>query len=213
MKRFLHLPALLLFTGLSAGLMAQSCPPPTAVNTSQSGLTLTISLSGPDSVWVECEYQVRASGDLSWKKARRPPGDFDVNMSNNLDPLTTYELRSRCACSVPPDVLNVSPFGPPTMFTTPDLPGERLAMMDGQISLYPNPAISETMVTYTADFDGEVDLFLHDMTGKVVYQQTASVTAGANQIGLDVSQLNNGMYFFRATAGQTEHREALQIVR
>ena len=214
MKRVLFIPVFLLIGSLfNQGLMAQSCPPPTAVNTNidSGSLLLDISVDGPDSLWVQCEYQVRAVGDISWKKARRAPGPFSVNMASNLDPSTVYDLRVRCACSISP--LEVSPFGPPTSFTTTDLPTERIAMDSKQINLYPNPAISMTTVNYQSDMDADIELYVLDITGKVVYQQTTSVTAGVNNLQLDLSTLNPGMYFFRATAGNTEYRESLQIIR
>jgi len=214
MKKIYLLPLMLVFSIFaSQGLNAQSCPPPLSVSTSidTANFLLNISLGTPDSAWLQCEYQVQAAGTTSWKKARRPPGDFAVNIANNLDPATSYSLRARCACSISP--LEVSPFGPIATFTTPDAPGGRLAMAEGQVSLFPNPTGSVASVRYTSDMDGQVMLSVYDLTGRVVFEQNADVVAGNNLLQMDLSHLNNGQYFFTATAGATEHREVLQIVR
>ncbi len=214
MKKIYLLPLMLIFSIFaSQGLHAQTCPPPASVTTSQDlgSFLLTISLGTPNPAWLQCEYQVRAVGDTNWKKARRAPGDFQINMLSNLDAATTYDLRARCACSITP--LDISPFGPPANFTTPAAPGARLAMVEGQVSLFPNPAASVASVRYQSDMDGQVMLSVYDLTGRVVFEQNADVVAGTNVLQLDLSNLDNGQYFFHAVAGATEHREMLQIVR
>ncbi|MBI1193406.1 MAG: T9SS type A sorting domain-containing protein [Bacteroidetes bacterium] len=214
MKKVYLLPLMLIVSIFAGqGLHAQTCPPPLTVSTSQdtSSFLLTISLGTPDPSWLQCEYQVQAEGTTSWKKARRAPGDFQVNMLSNLEPSTNYSLRARCACSISP--LEVSPFGPVASFSTPDAPIARLAMAEGQVSLFPNPAASVASVRYQSDMDGQVLLSVYDLTGRVVFEQQADVVAGTNMLQLDLSNLDNGQYFFRAVSGATEYRETLQIVR
>ncbi len=213
MKRIVLFPLMLGLMVILGQSMQAQCPPPTGINLSidTANFLLTIELEGEDSTWVRCEYQVRAAGDINWKKARRAPGPFDVNMLSNLTPSTNYDLRARCACSLVP--IDLSPFGPPANFSTPDAPAERLSMDLEHISVFPNPVVSDLNISYQSDMDQQINISVYDLTGRVVVQQVADVEAGINSISVDMSNLQNGTYLLHTMAGYLEHREMLQIIR
>ena len=198
------------------GASAQTCPPPDTilVNIDTVALELTVDLVGADSVWLKCEVQVRESLDTtgSWRRARIDGTSILVNLTSNLAPQTDYDLRSRCACALPPDTLDVSPFSPLTSFTSPEV-GSRMGVEATTFNVYPNPVVNTMSIDYIADFDAEIEVSVIDMAGRVVVQQQHNVLSGANAINLDLSSLENGNYFVSVSNGTAEKVQPFSVAR
>lgn len=72
--------------------------------------------------------------------------------------------------------------------------------LNNELSIYPNPFISDYKVTYTAANEGTGSIEMLDMFGKVVAQQTITFLSGSNTASmLELSELSSGIYFVRLT--------------
>ncbi|WP_198664875.1 T9SS type A sorting domain-containing protein [Lewinella sp. IMCC34191] len=71
------------------------------------------------------------------------------------------------------------------------------------VELYPNPATSEVNVTYTDDYEGDVDVMVFDLNGRMVKRSQLVKSPGTLNARLEVSDLPAGMYQIRIlTAGR-----------
>ena len=209
--------ALTFLIGLLAfGANGQTCPPPDTilVNIDTAALELTVDLIGSSAAWLRCEVQVRESLDTtgSWRRARLTGTSILVNLTSNLDQQTDYDLRSRCACALPPDALDVSPFSPTASFSTPEV-GSRMGVEATTFKVFPNPVVNTMAIDYISDFDAEIEVSVIDMAGRVVVQQQNNVLSGANAINLDLSSLENGNYFVSVSNGTTEKVQPFSVAR
>ncbi len=83
------------------------------------------------------------------------------------------------------------------------------------ISVFPNPAISNTSVTFSTEEGGMALLELYDLTGKMMrslYQ--GNVLAGEEKlIHSDLSNLPSGVYIFRLTTDLGVTQEKIVLTR
>ena len=63
-----------------------------------------------------------------------------------------------------------------------------------KIRMYPNPSTSITNIDYDAEDDGELNVTVFDVTGKVVLTRSSNVEEGEGQFVLDISELPEGAY-------------------
>ena len=67
-------------------------------------------------------------------------------------------------------------------------------LASSQISLYPNPALNKVSIKIEADVAGRnKQVQVKDLTGKLV--QSVAFSANSNQLNLDVSSFDSGIYF------------------
>jgi hypothetical protein len=66
------------------------------------------------------------------------------------------------------------------------------------LGIYPNPVIRELNVVINAPKAGKITLVVTDLSGKVVMQNAASVTAGMNRQAMNIEQLSAGSYIIKA---------------
>lgn len=71
------------------------------------------------------------------------------------------------------------------------------------LSLYPQPASEQIHISFNAPTSDKINLKLMDITGKTVLQQSFSTTAGENKLNIDVSHLDNGLYFYTLSNSQS----------
>jgi hypothetical protein len=74
------------------------------------------------------------------------------------------------------------------------------------ISIFPNPA-SETLTVIIPGFSGKSDISVFDLSGKLCH--FTHVSAGNENITIDISQLIKGMYFVVVTTDQRIYRSKL----
>ena len=63
------------------------------------------------------------------------------------------------------------------------------------IGLYPVPASTTLNLAIVGNYEDEAQVNIVDITGKTIYSQNISFTAGQNTISLPANQLSNGIYF------------------
>ena len=66
-----------------------------------------------------------------------------------------------------------------------------------EVNLFPNPTKDNLNVAYQIGEAAEVYMTVVDLSGKVILQQASQVEAGAQQIELNVSNLNAGIYLLQ----------------
>jgi hypothetical protein len=74
-----------------------------------------------------------------------------------------------------------------------------LSNLEGQVSIYPNPAQDEVEFKISNSTDEPAEITITNINGEVVLSQTVK-----NSVKLDVSEWRTGLYFIRATSNNTE---------
>jgi len=75
------------------------------------------------------------------------------------------------------------------------------ATYDASFVLYPNPSNGNTYLRTTGDiFDGEVDIYINDLTGRTVTTQNETIFGANNIVQLNTNQLESGIYFITIVA-------------
>ncbi|HNL08650.1 MAG TPA: T9SS type A sorting domain-containing protein, partial [Chitinophagales bacterium] len=69
------------------------------------------------------------------------------------------------------------------------------------LSLFPNPSKDKVTIGFVATANDNVTVRIFDVMGRQISQQNAATNEGANNIGVDVSQLANGYYFVQVDNG------------
>jgi hypothetical protein len=72
------------------------------------------------------------------------------------------------------------------------------------ILLYPNPAHSNIYIEFNADKAAEADVYIYDISGKVVLSKAEFTEKGLNSISIDLRDLPYGTYILKVT---TDHQK------
>jgi hypothetical protein len=60
----------------------------------------------------------------------------------------------------------------------------------------PNPAGEMALINYKIPVKGKIQFAVHDIVGRVIFNQTDNANAGFNTIKFDVSGIREGLYFY-----------------
>lgn len=71
----------------------------------------------------------------------------------------------------------------------------------GKVNLYPSPAVNNLNAEFVSDDNQIANIMMADMTGKTLLQKTITVQKGYNNLNLDVSVLNKGIYILKILIG------------
>lgn len=71
-----------------------------------------------------------------------------------------------------------------------------------QLTLAPNPAQTQTTVSFYATNTQALNLQVFSVTGTLIYQQEIMTVIGLNTLLMDIGEWNNGLYFVRLDGGQ-----------
>jgi len=83
-----------------------------------------------------------------------------------------------------------------------------------RVSANPNPAVRATEVVFRAPGDGDYELSLHDVLGRVLFAQRGRAgSAGQVTVDLALEGLTPGVYFIRAGQGGQVGQRRLVVVR
>jgi len=78
------------------------------------------------------------------------------------------------------------------------------------LNVYPNPAKDNINITYNG-LDNQTYLYVYDLTGKQVLTQVWNNGVGLNQEQIDVSQLQQGVYFLSLVSGNKTSTQKIII--
>ena len=65
-----------------------------------------------------------------------------------------------------------------------------------EVTLFPNPANSEATLSFTLLNNSNVDVNVHDLSGKIVSSKTlTNLNSGNNSTSINCNELTNGIYY------------------
>jgi hypothetical protein len=79
------------------------------------------------------------------------------------------------------------------------------------VEVAPNPAANATQVSFNVKNTSDAIINVIDMTGKVVATQTLAAVNGVQNVEINTSALNSGMYTVSVTANGTTVTEKLAV--
>jgi hypothetical protein len=133
-------------------------------------------------------------------------GNFNVTL-NGLTPGTTYYARTFATNSAGTAYGNTVSF---VASITTDV--NDIKILNRDFIIYPNPASSLTTFSIQVESPGSIILNIIDMKGKVVLNKDlGSMPQGENQVLLNLSVLQNGMYICQLMQGSTNIARKLII--
>ncbi len=77
----------------------------------------------------------------------------------------------------------------------------------GTISLYPVPAVTELNINFSSDIESATRINVFDVAGRTIMSRLVNVTAGENNITLDVNELPVGVYMITIDNGDAVQTE------
>jgi hypothetical protein len=84
---------------------------------------------------------------------------------------------------------------------------------NAQVSVFPNPANSNFTISLNALKASDIKVSLYDITGKSVYTKNETVHTGINNIGINTSNIESGIYFVTLTSSQESLTRKVSIVK
>ncbi len=84
---------------------------------------------------------------------------------------------------------------------------------EAQLSVFPNPAVTQSVLTFNVAKPAFVTIKLSDLNGKMVYSSDLGQVQGSIVETLDVSKLNAGLYFVQVQVGDTFMTKKINVVK
>lgn len=78
-----------------------------------------------------------------------------------------------------------------------------------QTSVYPNPAQGTAHVVFSAVASGTASLRIVDINGREIQQSNLNIVAGVQSIELDLSAMEQGVYFVQVSANGFQSTQKL----
>ncbi|HEX4957232.1 MAG TPA: Ig-like domain-containing protein, partial [Lacibacter sp.] len=83
-----------------------------------------------------------------------------------------------------------------------------------QISAYPNPFVSDVMVTIYSQLSGTIDMRITDVTGRTVLQQKSVLYRGSNQVPVNkLANLPGGTYLLEVLNNADNRATTLKLIK
>ena len=79
------------------------------------------------------------------------------------------------------------------------------------MSVYPNPANDLSNVSFELNNEADVNITVTDLSGKVVYTNALGTVNGAQNVAINTTALNNGVYFVNLSVNGTVSSEKLVV--
>jgi hypothetical protein len=80
-------------------------------------------------------------------------------------------------------------------------------------NVYPNPARTQVNIDYALTNDADVQVAMYDLTGNMLRViELGTLREQAHQLTLNISDLQNGLYFVRIQAGNSVVTRRIQVV-
>ena len=87
---------------------------------------------------------------------------------------------------------------------------ETVQFIDDRFSIAPNPAQHSATLSFNSELEGDAEITVTNMVGRLMYSQRTAVLEGQNSALLDLSSLSNGVYLVRIQNGdQTQTAKIL----
>jgi hypothetical protein len=172
-------------------LVQSNCPAPQALTA--GNVTSTSALVSWMPVTTATNYQVSyrivspVNPNTSWIYVYASTTSL---LLQNLLGGSVYECRVRSNCSPAGTNGSLGPWSTSILFTTPVL-----------IAVHPNPASEKVIFSLASDENVNSLLQVFDFTGNVIHELNSNLISGENNLNLDVTLLNDGIYTYQFTQG------------
>ncbi len=174
-----------------------------------------VSMEVGEDFWLQASTDGGASYQTLTTYARGT--DFNNNQRQNESVVitgtftSTTRFRFRCDASVNNDRIFIDDVNISGCTSGARMSGEELSTAPevstypslAQVKLFPNPTTDLLNVDFTFDseIDGQVQVYVTDVTGKTLQQLQWTATAGKQRQTLDVSQFASGIYMLHMISG------------
>ena len=81
------------------------------------------------------------------------------------------------------------------------------------LSNYPNPSNTTTRIPFYLPTDGKAIIEVYDARGSRVFSYQGDFIEGLNELDIDVSEMNGGLYFYKLNFGKQQMSNRMIIVR
>lgn len=115
---------------------------------------------------------------------------------------TSYVLRASTRSS------NWRDAGEPEPTVEKDLSG----ITEDVLHIYPNPVAQKLFLNYTTLVEGDADISVLDLSGRICYAQATLLNPGSNIVELNVADLSNGMYLVRVHTSSGTRNAKVQVM-
>lgn len=89
--------------------------------------------------------------------------------------------------------------------------GNEIALLETDLSLYPNPASENFTLNFIAEDNSAAELSIYSASGGLVQQKSLSVTSGENSLPVDCAKLAEGVYFISLTQNDRKYIRKLLV--
>lgn len=120
---------------------------------------------------------------------------YDINDSGDSDPMDLTVMNGKLYFSAYSPAYGRELYS----FTDTTLSVPKV-LFNGVSGVYPNPATTEANITFDLQAQQQIGLKIMDIAGRVITQVSPeNYNTGKNNIKVDVSQFNSGVYFYNLT--------------
>ena len=153
-------------------------------------------------------FLYRPVGEEEWMEEETD--EFEVYLEN-LEPATQYEFVVAVECGDRPI------YSQPGTFTT--LSGEMTTGRRGdfvksnQVRLFPSPTSGRFTLWYSATRSDELQYVIFDKQGRKLWSGEQALSAGENEIPIDLGAFPNGVYLVETTETDTGLRITERVVK
>jgi hypothetical protein len=141
-------------------------------------------------------------------------GTADENIIFNSAPVGTYkpEVLGKNGAFNATQCYTLTAFISNTPFKLGD--GDQMnpnSTVNNLSNIYPNPSNGRVTVDYSSATDGDVNLVVFDLMGKMVHNQTVTANQGLNSFNFDYTDLQPGLYMLEVINGSEVKKMKFEI--
>ncbi len=168
-----------------------------------SSVTIAANASDPDGTITRVEF---FNGSTKLGEATVSPYQFDwVNPPTGSYSLTVKATDNQNAIVTSTPILITVTSDTLLVSTTP--------IEDKSIIVYPNPAKDEFMVDFYSNLSQQVQIYIYDMTSKIVRESVATMSSGTNNIPVSIHNLSDGIYVVSFVTASGKKYSARLLIR
>lgn len=193
----------------SATLTNQTLATPTNLTTTNISNTSATLQWGAVAGAATYTVQGRKVGTTTWTTLA--PTSNTSRTVNNLQACKNYQWRVRANCS---DGTTVSAISASVSFTTTGCVTGKTndeGMIAQAIELFPNPAANAVNLYYESSEQTTAQVYITDLSGKIVYQNHYDLSEGINTLLIDLSQLPTSYYIVQFSSNGQNYYERLIV--